>query len=144
MPVRSGSHLPRPQPGVGQGQLGRGDAHLALAAHHLQPLADGLFLFLFQGAEVVDLAGKLLCLGGRNRGAAQPGGAAERADAAAAVRRASHRASLVCPKGLITPMPVMTTRRCLELMESPRNAGMSMEVAYFIASGERRRGGRQS
>ncbi len=47
------------QAGVGQGPLGGGHAHLTLAAHHLQALADGFLLFLVQGAKVVDLAGEL-------------------------------------------------------------------------------------
>ena len=61
--MRSGSSRAELQAGVGQGQLGRGHPHLTLAAHHLQPLADRLFLLLFQRAEVVDLAAELPGLG---------------------------------------------------------------------------------
>ena len=42
------------QPGVGQGPLRGGHAHLRLAAHDLQALANRLFLLAFQRAEVVD------------------------------------------------------------------------------------------
>ena len=51
------------QAGVGKGQLSGGDAHLALAAHDFQPLADGLFLFFFQRAEVFDIAGEIADFG---------------------------------------------------------------------------------
>ena len=35
--------------------LGRGHCHLALSAHHLEPLADRFFAFTVQRAEVVDI-----------------------------------------------------------------------------------------
>ena len=74
------------QAGVGQGQLGRGHAHLTLAAHHLQPLADRLLLLLLQRAEVVDLAGELPGLGAEADRQALGRAKRERAHAAAALR----------------------------------------------------------
>ena len=38
--------------------LGRGDGHLALPAHHLEPLADRLLRLGLERTEVVDLAGE--------------------------------------------------------------------------------------
>ena len=42
------------QAGVGQRPLGGGHAHLRFAAHDLEALANRLFLFALQRAEVVD------------------------------------------------------------------------------------------
>ena len=100
-----GIGLARPQAGVGQGQLGGGHAHLALAAHHLQPLADGLLLLFFQGAEVVDLAGELPGLGGHVHGRASAGSTESGPTPLRPLESASQRASLVLPRGLIAPRP---------------------------------------
>ncbi len=56
------------QGGIGHGQLSRGDAHLAFAAHDFQAFADGLFLLFFQRAEVFDIAGEFAGFGGHMRG----------------------------------------------------------------------------
>ena len=42
------------------GGLSRRDAHLALAAHHFQALADRFLLFFFERAEVFDIAGEIV------------------------------------------------------------------------------------
>ena len=74
------------QAGVGQGQQGGGHAHLALPAHHLEPLADGLLRLLLQRAEIVDLAAELPGLGAEADGQIRVPvcGQRERGDAAAA------------------------------------------------------------
>ena len=69
--------------GVGQRQLGHGHAHLALAAHHPQGLADLFLLLLFQRAEVLDVARELLGLGGDVYGHGAGWQNGQRADAAA-------------------------------------------------------------
>ena len=111
-----------------EGQLSHGHAHLTLAAHRLQALRNLLFLLLLQGAEVLDFARELAGLGGhahRHRAGRQD---RQGTDAAPPLRcRASHKASLLLPKGLTRPMPVMTTRRwsnsCLLRIMRPNAAG---------------------
>ena len=108
------------QGGVGQRQLGHGHAHLTLAAHHLQPLADRLLLLFLQRAEVVDLAGELPGLGAEAGG--QGLGRAERERRrrrCGPAKAPSHRASLVLPSGQTTPTPVMTTRRAADVIQLP-------------------------
>ena len=52
------------EPTAVQRPLRRGHRHLALAAHHLEPLADRLFLLRIERTEVVDLSGKAAGFGG--------------------------------------------------------------------------------
>ena len=134
-PLRVG--LAQAQPGVGQRPLGRGHAHLALAAHHLQALADRLFLLLVQRAEVVDLAGELPGLG------AEPTGRPPAGRRRAVPRRFGPgqrfpQGLFAVPKGLMTPMPVMTTRRGVEVMESPWEAAVQVGGILHSSAGGRR------
>ena len=121
MPERSGSAAPGLQAGVGQGQQGGGHAHLALPAHHLQPLADGLLLLLLQRAEIVDLAAELPGLGAEADGQVRVPSAASASSPTPLrpAKSASHSASGVLPSGQITPIPVITVRRLASVMHSP-------------------------
>ena len=58
----------------------------------------------------------------------------------------SQRASLVLPRGQIAPTPVMTTRRCVELMYPPKQAAGGagrIGLFYRIQPGCRERSGRE-
>ena len=67
-----------------QRPLGGGHCHLALAAHHLEPLADRLLSLAIERSEVVDVARESAGLGGMVQ--RQPGARKrfQRSDAAAA------------------------------------------------------------
>ena len=133
-----GIDLPAGDARIGQRQLGGGHAHLALATHHLQTLADRLLLLLFEGAEVVDFAGELPGfrsdadrhgLGGRARKGPTP---------LCPCDSPSHRASLLFPKGLISPIPVITTRRAVDVMHCPLRSILSeicVGVFYCVLHG---------
>ena len=70
-----------------QRPLRRGDGHLALAAHHLEPLANGLLPLPLEWPEVVDVATKGPGLGGMMQRQAGTGERLERPDGTAALHQ---------------------------------------------------------
>ena len=67
--------------------LGCGDGHLALPAHHLEPLADRLLRLGLERTEVVDLAGEAAGLGAVVEWEASGGELLDQPDGAASGRQ---------------------------------------------------------
>ncbi len=118
------------QTGIGQCQLRGGDAHLAFTAHDFQAFADGLLLFFFEWAEVLDVAGELASLAGDVSGKNVDGTASNLPTPLRPEISASQSASLVLPTGLMRPIPVMTTRRAEAGMISER---LAMNNQQFVS-----------